>query len=267
MFTITRPMGRLLPRRLFLQASLLLPVGLASPARSQAFANGRDRRSSFGRAKRCILVFLNGGPSQLDTWDMKPDAPADIRGELESISTNVAGIRASELLPRMATQVDRIRIVRSVTHTASVHTTGMYTMLTGTLHQTPKLDQTRVRPDDHPHLGSAVATALGSRHGVPPFVCLPTLFRAPPVDGVWPGQTAGFLGRRRDPFVVEGDKRSARFEQAEVRLPGELTAQRLYGRRTLLAELGNAPAVSSTSVSSWSELNEQAWSLVDSPAF
>jgi len=267
MFTITRPMGRFLPRRLFLQASLLMSAGLVSPARSSALANGKNHRSSFGRAKRCILVFLNGGPSQLDTWDMKPDAPADIRGELKSISTNVAGIRVSELLPRLATLVDRIRIVRSVTHTASVHTTGMYTMLTGTLHRTPKVDQTRVQPDDHPHLGSVVSTILGSRHGVPPFVCLPTLFRAPPVDGVWPGQTAGFLGRRRDPFVIEGDKRSARFEQAEVSLPGELTSQQLYGRRTLLAQLDNAPALQSAAVSTWSELNEQAWSLLDSPAF
>jgi hypothetical protein len=212
-------------------------------------------------------VFLNGGPSQLDTWDMKPDAPAEIRGELKPIATNVPGIRASELLPRMAALADRIRIVRSVTHTASVHTTGVYTMLTGTLHPTPQADQTRVLAEDHPHLGSVVATRLGWQHGVPPFVCLPTLFRAPPVDGIWPGQTAGFLGRRRDPFVIEGDKGSARFAWGEAELPGELTARRLIGRRTLLARLGDAPDVPPATVRSWNELNEQAWSLVDSTTF
>jgi hypothetical protein len=267
MFTITRSRGRFLPRRLFLQAGLLLPAGLVTPARSRAFAKGEDHRPSFGRATRCIQVFLNGGPSQLDTWDMKPDAPTEIRGELQPIATNVAGIQTSELLPRMATLVDRIRIVRSVTHTASVHTTGVYTMLTGTAHPTPKVDQTRVQPDDHPHLGSVAATSLGWRHGVPPFVCLPTLFRAPPVVGIWPGQTAGFLGRRRDPFVIEGDKRSARFAAGEVELPGELTSYRLSGRRTLLTRLGAALDLSPATVRNWSELNEQAWSLTDSAAF
>ena len=211
MFQITRASGRSMPRRLFLKASLLWPAGLMSASASRGLAGVGGQRPTFGRARRCIQVFLNGGPSQLDTWDMKPDAPTEIRGELKSISTSVEGIRVSELLPRMATLVDRIRIVRSVTHTASVHTTGVYTMLTGTLHPTPKVDQTRFRPEDHPHLGSVAAASLGGRQGVPPFVCLPTLFRAPPVDGIWPGQTAGFLGRRRDPFVVEGDKRTARF--------------------------------------------------------
>ena len=154
-----------------------------------------------------------------------------------------------------------------MTHTASVHTTGMYTMLTGTLHQTPKVDQTRVQPDDHPHLGSVVATSRARGHGVPPFVCLPTLFRAPPVDGIWPGQTAGFLGRRRDPFVIEGDRRSARFEQAEVDLPDELTSSGCTaGGRSRPSSAMIRPRGPPRSAA-WSELNEQAWSLVDSPAF
>src|SRR5262245_26235099 len=267
MFHITRAPGPSLPRRLFLKASLLWPAGLMSAAPSQGWAGVRDHRPSFGKARRCIQVFLNGGPSQLDTWDMKPDAPAEIRGELKAISTNVEGIRVSELLPRMARLVERVRIVRSVTHTASVHTTGMYTMLTGSLHPTPTVDQTRGRPDDHPHVGSVAATSLGWRHGVPPFVCLPTLFRAPPVDGIWPGQTAGFLGRRRDPFAIEGDRRSARFASGELDLPSELTSRRLIGRRTLLALLGDVPDTWPAPVRGWSELNEQAWSLMDSAAF
>src|SRR5215467_172734 len=134
MLLLTREPGRRLPRRTFLQAGLLAPFGLATTAAR----GGHD--PSFGRAKRCILVFLNGGPSQLDTWDMKPGAPVNVRGELRGIPTRVPGIQVSELLPRMAALADKYKIVRSVTHDATVHTTGMYTMLTGTFHATPQVD-------------------------------------------------------------------------------------------------------------------------------
>ena len=149
---------------------------------------------------------------------MKPDATtADVRGELHPIRTNVPGIHVSELLPHMAKVADRYKIVRSVTHDATVHTTGVYTMLTGTFHPTPMVDQTQIRPTDHPHLGSVYARWRGWRDGTPPFVTLPTLFRALPVDGIWPGQTAGFLGRRFDPFVIEGEKTTARFSRPGIR--------------------------------------------------
>src|SRR5262245_14290306 len=102
MFLLTRSGGNNLPRRIFLQASLMLTATLALRSSSRA-AEFRERQPlSFGRAKRCIFVFLNGGPSQLDTWDMKPDAPLNVRGELKPISTSVAGIQAGELLPQMA---------------------------------------------------------------------------------------------------------------------------------------------------------------------
>ena len=199
-------------RRLLLQAGMIAPATLAGICSLPAAESSERRSGTFGRAKRCIFVFLNGGPSQLDTWDMKPDAPAEIRGELQPIATKTPGIQASELLPRLSQLTDRFKIVRSVTHTASVHTTGVYTMLTGTYHRTPKVDQTVSLPSDHPHLGSVVSYHYGSRLKMPAFACLPTLFRAPPVEGVWPGQTAGFLGRRFDPFVIEGEKLTAKFQ-------------------------------------------------------
>ena len=95
-----RQVGRPPQRREFLRLGALGAVGLSLPTLLRAGtlrASSADR--SFGRAKRCILVFLNGGPSQLDTWDMKPNAPAEVRGELKPISTSVPGIQASELLP------------------------------------------------------------------------------------------------------------------------------------------------------------------------
>lgn len=227
------------PRRRAIQLGLLGPLGLSLPvldltraARADVAAGG-----SFGRARNCILVFLNGGPSQLDLWDMKPAAPADVRGELQPIETVAPGIILSELLPLTARQADRFKIVRSVTHEASVHTTAVYTMLTGTHHPTPSVDQLRVTPRDHPHLGSVVASHLAGHERLPPFACLPSLFLAPPVEGIWPGQTAGFLGRRFDPLVIPGDKTTAKFRLPEIELPAEVSSGRLTSRRALLGKL------------------------------
>src|SRR5579883_667634 len=257
-----------LPRRRLLQLGFLGPMGLSRPVlgRDLGPAGGRRTAATFGRARRCILVFLNGGPSQLDTWDMKPDSPiADVRGELRPIPTKVPGIHVSELLPRLAAVADRYKIVRSVTHDASVHTTGMYTMLTGTYHATPKVDQTHIRPTDHPHLGAIYARWRGWRGGIPPFVALPTLFRAPPVDGIWPGQTAGFLGRRFDPLVLEGEKQTARFRSPESDLPDSMTAAKLVRRGELFQRLGAAQwRETAPATRAWDELYQQGWQLMDS---
>jgi hypothetical protein len=171
--TIRRKTG--LRRRDFLQMGLLGPLGLSALALQPS---GATAAGSFGRAKRCILVFLNGGPSQLDLWDMKPNAPADVRGELKPIATCVSGIQVSELLPLTAQQVDKFKIVRSVSHSASVHTTAMYTMLTGTLHPTPTVDQTgtRTRGDNRPGVraGWRVAAGTGQRPRSTVSSCLPS---------------------------------------------------------------------------------------------
>jgi hypothetical protein len=266
-----RQEGRPLLRRDFLRLGTLGGMGISLPTVlragvTPAATDGSARDQTFGRAKRCILVFLNGGPSQLDTWDMKPDAPAEVRGELKPIATNVPGIHASELLPLMAQQVDKFKIVRSVTHPCSVHTTGVYTMLTGTIHPTPNVDQLRALPEDHPHLGSIVAKWRAGGGEVPPFVTLPTLFEAPPVDGIWPGQNAGLIGRRYDPFVIRGDKQTAEFVSSSVELPSDVGVERLDGRRTLLEEL-NDRAQNNAAVGPAGQLDtfyEQAFSLLAS---
>ena len=240
-------------------------LSLATLLRAGA-ARAASAAGSFGRAKRCILVFLNGGPSQLDLWDMKPEAPAEVRGELKPIATCVPGIQISELLPLLARQVDKFKIVRSVTHPCSVHTTGVYTMLTGTIHNTPTADQTRALPEDHPHLGSILARWRGAAGGLPTFVALPKLFEAPPVDGIWPGQNAGFLGRRYDPFIVHGDKETAEFTAPGLALSGDVGVDRLEDRRTLLAQL-NRRAQAAQAGGHLDELDtyyQQAFSLVTS---
>lgn len=235
---------RRIRRRSFLQMGSLGALGLTLPQLLQAQASPtRNPSPRFGRAKRCILVFLNGGPSQLDMWDMKPQASADIRGELSPIATNVPGTHISELLPLTAQQADKYKIVRSVTHPCSVHTTGVYTMLTGKVHNTPNVDQTAALPGDHPHMGSVVSLARGWRNGMPPFVTLPMLFRAPPVTGIWPGQNAGFLGRGHDPFVVLGEKQTAEFTAPTISIPAGMNVERLDDRRTLLSQLGPSASV------------------------
>ena len=263
-------------RRSLMRSTLGLPVLAGMRLISTPFSstsvclavNSDEKRSTtFGRAKRCLFVFLNGGPSQLDTWDMKPDAAAEVRGELLPIATNTPGIVASELLPKMAMLTDRFKIVRSVTHTASVHTTGVYTMLTGTEHRTPKVDQTVISPDDHPHLGAIVPSQLGWKKGTPPFFCLPSLFRAPPVDGVWPGQTAGFLGHKFDPFVIDGEKQTARYRCSEVDVPSDLPGHRMTARQALLQRLNTTGLETPKSVRTWNEIKDQAWSLVGSSTF
>ncbi|MCA9026959.1 MAG: DUF1501 domain-containing protein [Planctomycetaceae bacterium] len=257
-------------RRTLLRLGALGGMGLSLPqllrADTEVASDPFDAMPSFGRAKRCLLVFLNGGPSQLDFWDMKPEAPAEIRGELRPIPTNVAGIQIGELLPRMAQQMDKFKIVRSVTHPCSVHTTGVYTMLTGTVHRTPNVDQTQALPEDHPHLGAIYARSKGWSNHVPPFVTLPTLFRAPPVTGIWSGQNAGFLGRRYDPFVVHGDKQTATFTMPTIDLPQHMGDRRLEDRRSLLAQFDQQFA-KTDQLAEWDNLDvtyEQAYQLLRS---
>ncbi|MEX2285856.1 MAG: DUF1501 domain-containing protein [Planctomycetaceae bacterium] len=257
-----RRFGSATSRRRFLQAGAIGCFGLSLPTLLRAAAERPDTAdASFGRAKRCLLVFLNGGPSQLDTWDMKPEAPAEVRGELKPIATSIPGIQASELLPLLARETGLLKVVRSVTHEDTEHTTGMCTMLTGTYHPRPNVAQTEASPHDHPNLGaiyaklcdvrrqgettnaSTLPRPLPGREGssqtsnhLPPFVSLPTLFQ-PPGNGVWPGQDGGFLGKRFAPFVISGEKKTAHFTLPEIELPVEMTAGRLENRHSLLAKL------------------------------
>src|SRR5262249_20838430 len=161
----------------------------------------------FGRAKRCLLLFLTGGPPQHDTWDLKPDAPAEVRGELKPIATSVPGLRVSELFPRLARHADKYCVVRSVTHGDTVHTSAGYTMLTGVPH--PQANSAtaalvRVTPDDHPHLGAVLAKSRGARSGLPAVASLPEFIRDAGVND-FPGQGAGFLGKAYAPLLVEAD--------------------------------------------------------------
>jgi hypothetical protein len=144
-----------------------------------------------------ILLFLTGGPSQLDTWDMKPSAPADVRGPFKPIDTSVTGTQICELYPRMAQQAHRYAIVRSVHHTAApIHETGQQLMQTGKLFRFGQ---------EHPHFGAVLSHLHGpKRTGMPAFMLLPRPMGSTGVS-ISHGQSAGALGQAHEPCVPTSD--------------------------------------------------------------
>jgi hypothetical protein len=228
------------PRRDFLRVGGLGAFGLPLSALLKAGeANTQPAQGAFGRARRCILLFLTGGPPQLDTWDMKPSAPERIRGELKPIPTNVVGLQVSELFPRLAKRADRLCIVRSLTHGDTTHTSAGYTMLTGMPH--PLANATDIKtiqptPSDHPHLGALLSKARPSTSGVPAFAALPEFIKDANVNP-FPGQDAGLLGARYAPFTIEANTERTGIQRPDTLLSKDLSAERLTRRRALLEKL------------------------------
>ena len=201
-----------------------------------AQATSPARAVGFGRARRCILLFLTGGPPQHDTWDMKPDAPAEVRGELSPIATNVPGIFISELFPRLARHADKYCLVRSVTHGDNVHTSAGYTMLTGAYHpqaNAPTASDIRPLPNDRPHLGALLDLARPATNGWPTHVALPEVIKDANVNE-FPGQHAGFLGKPHEPFRVFADEARASLRVPPIALPADISTARLSERVALL---------------------------------
>ena len=169
-----------------------------------------------------IMLFLVGGPSQLDTFDMKPNAPAEIRGPYKPIKTNVPGIEISEIFPRMARHADKWSLVRTLYHTAAaVHDTGHQMMQTGRLFQGGL---------KHPHVGSVLGKLRGPKGDVPAHVLLPRPIGN--TGGNMPhGQDAGYLGKAHDPFVLNADPSEPNFEVPDMLPPDYISAVRVDRRR------------------------------------
>ncbi|HYH69191.1 MAG TPA: DUF1501 domain-containing protein [Urbifossiella sp.] len=211
--------------------------GLALPGLLRAAHAPTTPAPGFGRARRCVLLFLTGGPPQHDTFDPKPDAPAEVRGELKPIATRAVGLRFSELCPRLAGVADRLCVVRSVTHRDNLHTTAGYAMLTGVAHpQANAPDIATVRPtvNDHPHLGALLALARPPAGGLPAFAALPEVIKDAGVNEFL-GQGPGFLGPKYGPFRIEADR--GEFLPPPVEPPADVPADRLDRRAALLARL------------------------------
>lgn len=165
--------------------------------RSQCLA-APENQPSRGKAKSCIILYCWGGMSHLDTWDPKPDAPSEIRGEFSPIETATPGIRISEHMPRLALQTERLAIVRSIFHDDSAHGRGMYWNITG--HRPPRAGNIPPEPNDWPSLPAVVSKLRAVPPGVPAAVRLPY----PMVDNntLQAGEYGGWLGVKYDPIVI-----------------------------------------------------------------
>src|SRR5262249_45283082 len=188
-----------------------------------------------GKARSCIQLFMWGGPSQHETFDLKPNAPAGIRGQFRPIATNVPGIRICEHLPLLARMADRYAILRSVTHTGVNHGTSAYHMLTGPIHLPPGTLR-HPTPNDFPSVGCAVSRFGRQPRDLPAYVALPSVLHDGD-GGEVPGQGAGLLGQRDAPFLVNGDPTRPDFSIATLTLPGDLDRRRFQDRIRLQTAL------------------------------
>jgi hypothetical protein len=214
-----------------------LGLGDLLAGRAACASRPRDRRVR-GEAKACILLFMWGGPSQLDTWDPKPDAPAEVRGEFRPIATSVSGVRISEHFPRLARLADQYSIIRSMTHDDAAHLSSVHHLLTG--RHAPKVKSDAEPPSrrDSPAIGSALARLRPTGLPLPPFVTMPWIVSHPAAPGgKAPGQNAGWLGKAFDPFLLAADPSAPEFAVRELTRPAELSTERLEKRRGLLEKL------------------------------
>jgi Protein of unknown function (DUF1501) len=224
-----------IPRREFLQIGGLGTAGLALPELFQARAQASTPAvRGAGRAKACILLFMGGGPPQMDTFDLKPNSPAGVRGEFPPIATSVPGTQISALLPMLARQAHRYAIIRTVSdaYTGGAHGQSVYLALTG--HKNPRVQGDDIPPamDDYPCMGSAVARVRGSGQALPPHVWLLDMHRR-----TFAGEGGGFLGQTCDPFRILQDPNRPDFQVAAVTPPREVPLERLGARRGLLEQI------------------------------
>jgi uncharacterized protein (DUF1501 family) len=225
-----------LTRREVLRAGAIGLGGLTLPnlLRLQAATPERKRR----KARSAIVLFLSGGPSQLDTWDLKPDAPAEVRGTFRAIATNVSGIRICEHLPKMARLADKYVLVRSMRHASPDHPAASYWMMVGSPIGRPAPQIVTMSREDRPHPGSVLTKLLPAARKLPSFVMVPEAIS--PVGPERPGQHAGFLGAAYDPYRVNSDPNLPNYSPGALRLQPDLSPIRLKDRRRLLAQLERA---------------------------
>ncbi len=219
-------------RRQMLQVGGLGLMGLSLP-RLLAAESGARSSGFTPRANACVLIFLNGGPSHLDMWDMKPAAPDGIRGEFKPISTSVPGIQFSEHLPKIAARAHLATVIRSMHHSVNnAHAAAVYTSLTG--HD--RGDNVRSvggGPDEYPAMGSVLGSLRPPEQPIVPHVCLPYITKegagGPPQSGFF----GGMLGRAYDPLFVLKDPNAADFAVPELTLSADVSLDRLSAREAL----------------------------------
>jgi len=252
-----------LTRREVLRAGSLGALGLSLPG---LLKSQQAQASHLARAKSCIVLFLLGGPPQHSTWDPKPDAPAEIRGEFKPIRTTVPGLSIGELLPKTARLARHLCVLRALSSGDNAHSSSGYYMHTGVPHAPMNAENANPGPpNDYPSLGAVVRCLRGDRNGLPAAMTLPNhIFNT---DGsVWPGQDAGFLGRRYDPWLFTCNPAAPRFRIPEFSLPGDVPPLRLTGRQSLLGQINRHldGIERSGALAQFDRQNQQAFELLRS---
>ncbi len=249
-------------RREMLQigCSSFFGLGLSSLLSQQASA-----ATTAGQAKSVVLIFLTGGGSHIDMFDPKPEA-SEVKGEFEPIPTSLPNVHFSGNMVELAKRADKLAIVRSMSHGDNRHLSGSHNTLTGAV-QPFRGDSNEAKSlhrNDWPSYGAAAAYLRPRADGLPSQVTLPN----PLIEGnlVWPGQHAGFLGPKHDPFVLKGDPNADNFRPEVLSLVEGLSIRRVEDRRRLLADLnrGKAALAASYQGDKYSDEQERAFSILTS---
>jgi hypothetical protein len=248
---------------------LSLPRLLASrPARAGENANGSLVKPSQGKARSCIVLFLMGGAPQHSTWDPKPGAPGEVRGQIGPIDTVVPGIQFGSLMPKLAQRADKLAVLRAVSTNDNAHSSSGYYMLTGRPHAPMNAENVNPgAPNDWPNWGAVVQRLSPPARGLPTAVRLPhQIFNT---DGsVWPGQDGGMLGPGADPWMFRCAPASPDYRISEFQLPLDVSLDRLASRRELVRMLGREREAASADglMSSFGDQQQRAYGVLSSAA-
>jgi hypothetical protein len=247
-------------RRELVQVGYTGLLGLSLPSLFQQQAGSAPAK----KAKSVILVFLTGAPSHLDMFDLKPDAPAEVRGEFRPVATTVPGLHVCEHLPRLAARAGKYALVRSLSHRENNHLVATHHVLTGHPQPGAFFDKVASR-DDWPSYASTV-NYLRPQKGIPGGVNLPTFLMEGPLT--WPGQHAGFLGPKHDPWQITRDPNARDFRADNLRLAPGIEVSRLGDRRALLDEVNRQQRQLDNLAATrrLTEQQEQAFSVLTSGA-
>ncbi|MDB5312778.1 MAG: hypothetical protein JWO38_6980 [Gemmataceae bacterium] len=224
--------GPRISRRQMIQTGAASVLGLNLPQLLRA----DELRKTAAHADACIIVFLDGGPSHIDMWDPKPDAPAEVRGEFRPISTSVPGVMFGEHLPKFARLMNHCTLIRSAHHSVNnSHGAAVYTALTG-------YDRGEMggaaKPDDFPAIGSVTGMHRPPTKPVPPHVMLPYITKEGAGGPPQPGFYGGMLGKPRDPMIILRDPNAPDFALPELTLGPDIDPTRFDARKQLAGQMG-----------------------------
>ncbi len=223
-------------RRELLRVGGLSLLGLNALELAQLRAAQPDKDPANPRRfNSCIFIFLFGGPSHIDLWDMKPAAPVEIRGEFKPVATRVPGIQICEHLPRLAQQMDKLCLLRSMEHRMPVHGPACSEMFTGRAYFGPPVTD-QARAEDWPSLSSLTMRFAERRAALPPAVVLPWYLQFGGQDKRIAGQTGGRMGELNNPFLVQGDPSDEKFQVQGIQLAADMSVDRVLARRELLRQ-------------------------------